>query len=389
MKYGGSSLATVDKIEAVAQRIVRRWKAGERVAVVVSAMGGTTNDYLRMAEAVSSRPSARELDVLLTAGEQISISLLAMALQEHGAEAVSLTGRQAGFLTDACHSRASILDLNPKRVLEHLQSNRITVVAGFQGITEKGDITTLGRGGSDTSAVALAAAIRADRCEIYSDVEGVYSADPRTVPSATLLDEVNYDEMLEFARHGARVLKTEAVEMARRYEVTLSARASFKDGNGTLVRRREGRPAGRVLGVTGRTDLIRLALKGDCPPPDFSESLAECELLYSDPSTDGFGLVVSGANLGNVENFVQELSGRYRSCLEVRAEHGAVSAVGEGIGSDPAVGLAVYDRIRRAGLSFSGSYLTPHSVTCLVPNDAVQQTVGLLHETLVEEKILC
>jgi aspartate kinase len=192
--------------------------------------------------------------------------------------------------------------------------------------------------------------------------------------------------MLEFARHGARVLKTEAVEMARRHEVTLSARSSFKDGNGTLVRRREGRPIGRVLGVTGRTDLIRLALKGDSPPADFSKTLSECELLYSDPGAKGFGFVVSGANLGNAENFIKEISGRYRSCLDVSVDHGAVSAVGEGIGSDPNVGLAVYNKLRSEGLPFGGSYLTPHSVTCLVPNDTVQDTVGLLHETLVEAR---
>ena len=384
MKYGGSSLATVEKIRRVAQRIVRRQQEGTRIAVVVSAMGGTTNEYLQMAEAVSSRPSARELDVLLTAGEQVSISLLAMALQEQGAESVSLTGRQAGFLTDACHSKASILQLKPVNVLRHFEEGRIVVVAGFQGVTEQGEITTLGRGGSDTSAVALAAALQADRCEIYSDVDGVYSADPRTVPSATLLDEVNYDEMLEFARHGARVLKTEAVEMARRYEVTLSARSSFKDGNGTLVRRREGYPAGRVVGVTGRTDLIRLAVHGDSPPSDFSQSLSECELLYSNPGSEGFGLVLSGANLGNADNFIEELSGRYKSYLDVSTDHGAVSAVGEGIGVDPAVGLNIYERLRNAGLKLGGSYLTPHSVTYLVPTDTVKDTVGLLHKALCE-----
>lgn len=386
MKYGGSSLATVDKIGAVAKRIVARRDEGTRIAVVVSAMGGTTNEYLQLAEAVSSRPSARELDVLLTAGEQVSISLLAMALQEQGAESVSLTGRQAGFLTDGCHSRASILELKPRRVLEQLEAGKIVVVAGFQGITKNGDITTLGRGGSDTSAVALAAALQADRCEIYSDVEGVFSADPRTVPAATLLDEVNYDEMLEFARHGARVLNTQAVETARRYEVTLSARSTFKDGKGTLVRRREGPAVARVLGVTGRTDLIRLAVRGDRPPADFTENLSECELLYADPGSQGFGLVLSGANLGNTENFIKELSQRYKSYLDVKTELGAVSAVGEGIGSDPNVSLTVYDKLRQAGLPFAGSYLTPHSVTCLVPNDTVQDTVGLLHESLVQRR---
>ncbi len=391
MKYGGSSLATVEKIEAVARRIVARHRQGTRIAAVVSAIGGPTNEYLQMAEALNSRPCAREVDVLLTAGEQVSISLLALSLQEQGAQAVSLTGRQAGFLTDACHSRASILEMRPQRVLEHLDQERVVVVAGFQGITSEGEITTLGRGGSDTSAVALAAAIQADRCEIYSDVEGVFSADPRTVPAATLIDEVNYDEMLEFARQGARVLNTQAVEMARRYEVTLSARSSFKEGNGTLVRRREDRPSGRVLGVTGRTDLIRLAVRGDRPPEEFTQLISECELLYSDPGSQGFGLVVSGANLGNAENFVKELSGRFRSYLDVSNDHGAVSAVGEGIGTDPGVGLTVYDKLRRVGLPFGGSYLTPHSVTCLVPNETVRETVGLLHEALVEKEttVLC
>lgn len=384
MKYGGSSLASVEKIQRVAERIVRRKRDDTQIAVVVSAMGGTTNEYLQMAEAVNARPSARELDVLLTAGEQVSISLLAMALQEKGAEAVSLTGRQAGFLTDDCHSKASILELNPVNVRRHFEKNRIVVVAGFQGVTEAGEITTLGRGGSDTSAVALAAALKADRCEIYSDVDGVYSADPRKVPAAMLLKEVNYDEMLEFARHGARVLKTEAVEMARRYEVTLSARSSFKDGDGTLVRRREGYPPGKVMGITGRTDLIRLGVRGATPPADFTQSLSECELLYSDPGSQGFGLVVSGANLGNAENFIKELTGRYKSYLDVSTEHGAVSAVGEAIGANPRIGLNIYEQLRQAGLPLCGSYMTPHSVTCLVPTDVVGDTVGLLHEALCE-----
>lgn len=388
MKFGGSSLATVDKINHVAQRVLERRQDGSSVVVVVSAMGDTTEQYLKLAREISPCPNSRELDVLLTAGEQISISLLSMAIQQLGGQAISLTGRQAGFETDGRHSNATIVGVECARVKEELTHDRIAVVAGFQGLSPNGEITTLGRGGSDTSAVALAASLQADCCEIYSDVDGVYSADPRTVPGASLLEEIDYDEMLEFARHGARVLKSEAVKMARHHQVALSARSTFKNGPGTYVRRRRqpGIP-GSVLGITGRRDLLRLQFDDRPTPRGLVEDLAECELLYPDPTIPGgLGYVFTSENVGNVEGFIDGLSRRYASHLKIATGLGAVSAVGEDIGTNPSIGLELSRALREKSFAVGGSSFSQHSVTCLLPEEVLDEAVAILHASFVEAK---
>ncbi|WP_165067750.1 aspartate kinase [Marisediminicola senii] len=235
-KYGGSSVADADGIKRVAKRIVETRKAGNEVVVVVSAMGDTTDELLDLAESVSPLPAGRELDMLLTAGERISMALLAMAIRSLGVEARSYTGSQAGMITDARHGKARIVDVTPGRVREALDVGAIAIVAGFQGVNRgTGDITTLGRGGSDTTAVALAAALGADVCEIYTDVDGIFTADPRVVPSARKIDRITSEEMLELAASGAKVLYIRAVEYARRHGVTLHVRSSFNNNEGTLV----------------------------------------------------------------------------------------------------------------------------------------------------------
>jgi len=235
-KFGGSSVADAESIKRVAKRIVETRKAGNDVVVVVSAMGDTTDELLDLAEQVVPLPSGRELDMLLTAGERISMALLAMAIKSLGVEARSYTGSQAGMVTDARHGSARIVEVAPKRVREALDDGAIAIVAGFQGFNRlTGDITTLGRGGSDTTAVALAAALGAEVCEIYTDVDGVFSADPRVVPSARKLDRITSEEMLELAAAGAKVLYIRAVEYARRHGVTLHVRSSFNNNEGTLV----------------------------------------------------------------------------------------------------------------------------------------------------------
>lgn len=235
-KFGGSSVADAESIKRVASRIVETSKAGHEVVVVVSAMGDTTDDLLDLAHAVAAVPAPRELDMLLTSGERISMALLAMAIKSLGYEARSYTGSQAGMITDARHGSARIVDVAPKRIREALDQGAIAIVAGFQGFNRStGDITTLGRGGSDTTAVALAAALGAEMCEIYTDVDGVFTADPRVVPRAHKIDTVTSEEMLELAAAGARVLYIRAVEYARRYGVTIHVRSSFNDSEGTLV----------------------------------------------------------------------------------------------------------------------------------------------------------
>ena len=236
-KYGGTSVGTVERIQAVAQRVRQTVEAGNSVVVVVSAMGKTTDSLVQLANQISSRPSRREMDMLLSTGEQVSISLLSMALQELGLPAISLTGAQVGIVTEAEHARARILHIKTERMERHLQAGNVIVVAGFQGVSSAPDleITTLGRGGSDTSAVALAAALQADRCEIYTDVPGILTADPRLVPDAQLMPEITCDEMLELASLGAKVLHPRAVEIARNYGVLLAVRSSWVDNPGTQV----------------------------------------------------------------------------------------------------------------------------------------------------------
>ncbi|MEQ1737043.1 MAG: aspartate kinase, partial [Rhodoglobus sp.] len=235
-KFGGSSVADAESIKRVAKRIVEMKKAGNDVVVVVSAMGDTTDELLDLAEQVVPVPSGRELDMLLTAGERISMALLAMAIKSLGSEALSFTGSQAGMITDATHGSARIVDVTPKRVREALDLGAVAIVAGFQGFNRgTGDITTLGRGGSDTTAVALAAALGAEVCEIYTDVDGVFTADPRVVPTARKIDRITSEEMLELAAAGAKVLYIRAVEYARRHGVTLHVRSSFNNNEGTLV----------------------------------------------------------------------------------------------------------------------------------------------------------
>lgn len=235
-KYGGSSVADADSIKRVAKRIAEAKRAGDEVVVVVSAMGDTTDELIDLAQRVTPLPPSREMDILLTAGERISMSLLAMAIANLGVEAQSFTGQQAGVITDEVHGRARIINVSPSRIQAAVDSGAVAIVAGFQGVTQHtNDVTTLGRGGSDTTAVALAAALRADVCEIYTDVDGVFTADPRIVPSARKIDRISYDEMLEMAASGAKVLMLRCVEYARRYGVPVHVRSSFSTHTGTLV----------------------------------------------------------------------------------------------------------------------------------------------------------
>lgn len=262
-KFGGSSVANLDCIRRVARRILATRKRGHSVVVVVSAMGNTTNSLINLAHQITESPSDREMDMLMSTGEQVSVALLAIALHALGADAVSLTGPQAGISTDTTHRKAKIMGIDPRRVIGHLKSGRIVIVAGFQGLTPSNDVATLGRGGSDTTAVALAAALKADRCQIFTDVEGVYSADPRIVKQARKLDEVAYDEMLELASSGAKVLMSRSVEFAKKYGVELEVLSSFNRASGTIVKEEVKRMEDIVVrGVSADKNQVRVTLAG-------------------------------------------------------------------------------------------------------------------------------
>src|ERR1700736_2316963 len=263
MKFGGTSVADAERIKRAARRIVAQRQAGNRVVAVLSARGKTTDDLIGMAEEVSARPDPREMDMLLSTGERISCALCAMAINDLGHRAISLTGSQAGIVTDTSHTKARILDVRANRIQEALEDDRIVLVAGFQGVSTSYDVTTLGRGGSDTTAVALAAAIDAEVCEIYTDVAGVYSADPRIVPSARKLSVVSFEEMLEMAASGAKVLQLRSVEYARTHGVRMHCRSSFEDGPGTVVLGEdETMEHPLITAVTHSTEEARITLLG-------------------------------------------------------------------------------------------------------------------------------
>jgi aspartate kinase len=337
-KFGGSSVADVDRLRRVATRIAARRRGGDQVCVVVSAMGDTTDELLQLAKRVSPDPPRRELDMLLSAGERISMALLSMALHEQGVEAISFTGSQAGILTTDAHATARILEVRPVRVLEELGQGRVVIVAGFQGVSARKEITTLGRGGSDTTAVALAAALGAD-CEIYSDVAGVFTADPRVVPSARRQAELSYEEMQALAHAGAKVLNAQAVEFARATGIAIRARSTFGGDEETVVR--AGRGLERIAGVA---ILRELALVAVAPG-----AAARVGVLLG--AAHAAGVEVEGAP-GRVTLAVplENVHGFGALCQALRAELPDVEIAAEGIGAVTVVGtgVAAGDRVRRA-----------------------------------------
>jgi aspartate kinase len=387
-KYGGSSVADVERIGYVADRVAAAKASGRDVVVVVSAMGDTTDELLALARKVSARPSRRELDMLLSAGERISMALLSMALEERGVPAVSFTGSQSGIITNDAHANARIVEVRPFRVQDELERGRVVIVAGYQGVSYKREVTTLGRGGSDTTAVALAAALQAEACEIYSDVAGVFSADPRVVPGARRLAEVSYEEMQELAEAGARVLNAQAVEFAKERGIAIYARATRGGGGETVVRRHPPRAPGRVVGVASETGLVMLcAPRGDVGALvsllerlDASEAGGK-QLRFEDPV--GASLVLSLENLHDFDSLRADLRARFPS-LEVIEGMGAVSAIGAGIN-------ATFRNVREAvrlveplGTPILGVATSSFRVSLLMAAAAVDDAARRLHEGMVE-----
>ncbi len=333
-KFGGSSVASLEKMRKVAAKVAARRQTGQDLVVVVSAMGDTTDELLALAKGLCVDPPRRELDMLLSAGERISMALLSMGLQEIGVEAISFTGSQSGIITDESHSNARIIEVRPARILEELARARVVIVAGYQGVSRAREVTTLGRGGSDTTAVALAAALSAEACEIYSDVDGVWSADPRVVEDAHKLDELGYGEMQELARSGAKVLNAQAVEWARKSGIVIHALHVGGAGSGTRVVAEVDRLAGRATGVALLADMARLGVRGG--PAVLAETLALLsergaaphELLATDAAAS---IWLSLENIHGFDALRAELSKRFGDRLEIEGGLSAVSAVGQGL----------------------------------------------------------
>jgi aspartate kinase len=392
-KYGGTSVADAQKLRMVAERVMRTRRLGHDVVVVVSAMGDTTDDLLAMAKQVSSSPDRRELDMLLTAGERISMALLSMAIRELGGDAISFTGSQSGIVTNDRHVDARIIEVRPFRVQDELSRGKIVVIAGFQGVSYRREVTTLGRGGSDTTAVAMAAALDAEYCEICSDVDGVYSADPRVVPAAHRIGTLSYEETQEMAESGAKVLNAQAVEFAKERGIAIYARATSgplpgadPSADGTVVRKNPPRMPGAVVGIASERDV--LVVESDADTEALLAALDEHHLagkqLHVSTDSAHATLVISRENLHDDEGVQRAFDARFGNRVRFTSGLGAVSAIGAGINATYANVRAGCAVLRDAGVPSRGLSTSSFRITWMVPGDGVEPAVRALHARFVE-----
>jgi aspartate kinase len=393
-KYGGTSVADVDRIKRVAERVVATAQAGTPVCVVVSAMGATTDSLLELAREVSPNPHPREQDVLLTAGERISAALLAMAINELGRDAVSLTGSQAGIVTDARHGKARIVELRMQRVHDALERGSIVIVAGFQGVTRGGsDITTLGRGGSDTTAVALAAGLGAAACEIYTDVEGVFTADPRIVPTARKLRAVTYEEMLELAASGAKVLALRSVEYARNHGVPIHVRSSFSDVDGTwIVKEEDVLEQALISGIASDAGEAKVTILSVPDRPGIAarvfRPLADAgihiDMIVQNVSAAGhtdISFTLPEADLATAEPVLgviaKQVDAQGYTC---DTDIGKVSLVGAGMRSNPGVAADMFEALADAGINIEIISTSSIRISCVVKSADLERAVQVVHD---------
>jgi aspartate kinase len=398
-KYGGSSVANAEKIKNVAHRIVAVKEKGNDVVVVVSAMGDTTDDLIELALQLNPQPSERELDVLLSTGEVVSSTLLAMALANAGYEAVSLNGLQAGITTDSSHNKARILRMEPKRIFQELNKGNIVIVAGFQGMTEDMNITTLGRGGSDTTAVAIAASLKADECQIYTDVDGVYTADPRLVPEASLLKEIGYEEMLELSTYGAKVMHSRAVELGELFHIPILVASSFSDTQGTLIHGGSTMEIrNKVTGIAHDTDVAKVTVVGVPDRPGIASSIFN-ELAMANISVD---TIVQNASINNITDLSFTVSRgdlqKAMKLVEPIAENiGAgecvsdstlakISVIGTGMQNTPGYAATMFETLYKKSINIQLITTSEIRITCIISENQVQEAVKALHKAFELEK---
>ena len=395
-KFGGSSVADRDRVFNVARIVAATRKAGNDVVVVVSAQGDTTDDLIAKAAEITSEPSRREMDMLLASGEQISIALLAMALSVLGVQAVSLTGWQAGFITDRAYSKARIRRLDTERVESELARNRVVVVAGFQGMNRLEDITTLGRGGSDTSAVALAAALHADRCQIYTDVEGVYTADPRKVSGARKLEQITFDEMLELASLGAQVLNNRSVELAKKYGVELEVLSSLNPVPGTIVKEVADDMEGMLIkGVAKDTDVAVISIMEvpDVPGMSFKVfgALASrninVDIILQSTGRGGNKDLIFTVPLGEAENAVEVLKENQPRFggkeIKVEKNYAKVSVVGAGMQSNPGVASRMFEALFEANVNIHMISTSEIKISVIIDEKEADRAVSAIHGVFI------
>ncbi|MEA5019077.1 MAG: aspartate kinase [Gordonibacter sp.] len=390
-KFGGTSVASPERIQMVAKKLIAKKQAGHDVVAVVSAMGKTTDELVGLARAVNHNPSAREMDRLLSTGEQVSMTLLAMAIEARGYQAMSFTGRQAGIETDGMHATAKIVKVHNERIMEALSRGFIPVVAGFQGIDPNDDITTLGRGGSDTTAVAVAWGICADVCEIYSDVDGVYTADPRVCPRAKKLDAISYDDMLELSGSGAGVLQMRAVEFARKYEVVIHSRSAFSEAQGTYIKEEIDMEEAVITGIAHDTSEVKVTIRG---VPDMTGVAAKVfsalagnnvrvDMIIQNISEDGFtdiSFTCAGADLPcareTIERILPDIKAREFDADEDIAK---VSLVGTGMKSSPGVAARAFTALGENEINILAISTSPIRLSVVVDAAQAAAAVRCLH----------
>ena len=394
-KYGGTSVGSVERIQAVAERVFKSAQDGNQVVVVVSAMSGETNRLLGLANEISKRPLPRELDVLVSTGEQVTTALLCMALAELGQEARSYTGRQAGIVTDNTHTKARINDINTEAVMADLNNGRVVVLAGFQGVNKDGDVTTLGRGGSDTSAVAMAAALKADECQIYTDVDGVYTTDPRVVANARKLDRITFEEMLEMASLGSKVLQIRSVEFAGKYNVTLRVLSSFEEGEGTLITIDDEENAleqAQISGIAFNRDEAQITVRGvpDTPGIAFqilgavADANVEVDMIVQNISGDNvtdFTFTVNRNDHDQVVEIVSAVAKQLGAAdVSGRKDIAKLSVVGVGMRSHAGIASKMFEALAAEQINILMISTSEIKISVVVDEKYLELGVRTLHE---------
>lgn len=399
-KYGGSSVANIDKIKKVAKKIVQKAKEGKKIVIVVSAMGNTTDELIKMAQKIARSPSERELDMLISTGEQVSIALLAMAIHALGWKAISFTGMQAGIITNAVHTKAKVTTINQEKIKSALEEGKIVIVAGFQGIDANGDITTLGRGGSDTTAIALAAQLGASRCEIYTDVGGIYTADPRIIPSARRIANISYDEMAEMASLGAKVMHYRAIDLARNYKVKIIVKSSFTPGEGTVIKEADTMLEKVVVrGVTQETNVGKIVVQEVPDVPGIAyklfKALAEEEIIVD--------MIIQGSQHNKINDIaftvaLNDFDKAIQITKQVAEKIGAkgiisepdvakVSIVGAGITSDPAIAASMFGALAKEGINIDMISTSGLRISCLINSNRIEDAVRAIHKEFNLDKV--
>jgi len=399
-KYGGSSLSTISKIKKVAQKIVNRFKEGKQVVVVVSAMGKETDRLLSLAHQISSSPDKREIDMLISTGEQVSIALLAIAIQQLGNEAISFTARHAGIFTDEVHTKARLIEINSKKIEKALNSEKIVIVAGFQGINNRDEITTLGRGGSDVTAVALAIQLKADLAEIYTDVDGVYTADPNLVTKAQRISEISYDEMSEMSVLGAQVMHQRAIDLARKFNLPILVKSTFRPVKGTIITKEVSMLENVIVrGVSYQKNVARITLQGVKKDMDIAcylfEELAKKEIVidtivqdFYDQDTVTISFIVTEDDFIPSLHITKEIAGKIGiKEIHSNCKLAKVSIIGDGIAKEAGIASRMFRALSRAGIQMETINTSRIRISCLIHQSDVEKAVNVIHEEFELSKI--